>query len=328
MKSHVCEFQPKEAVQLVLLPLLPVAIFAGLMHAGAWLHWLPSPRPTLDVDRTILVHQVDASRSPHDAELVLMGDSSCLMDVSAKVLGKQLGCAALNLGTFSYLDLNASASMLRHYVEANPGRLRTVVLLMHPEALRRPAPEEYYMDLLKSLFERTEPCHAARAASRWTCLLGVDIFKGRLLSRVVPAAFRGRYGQYYGFSDCLERFLHDQCGSAIDPEPQAFKCNAEYRLARQLEGASGAFKAAVPAGVKLLAGITPVPEKFAGQRYPQIHQQMLRQWSQWLQAEALDLPATLPDRLFVRTTHLNEAGIPIFTEQLGEALKPHLSPSR
>lgn len=324
MKSHVCEFAPKDLARLIGLPLLPVALFAGLMHAGAWLHLLPSPRPTMDIDRTILVHQVEASRSKQAAELVLIGDSSCLMDVSARELGRQLGRRTLNLGTFSYLDLNAYALMLRHYAETNPGRLRAVVLLMHPEALRRAAPEQYYMDFLKNLLDGREPCHTARAASRWSCVLGLDIFKGRLLSRVLPTAFRGHYGQYYGFSDRLEKFLREQFGSAIDPERQPFQGNAEYRLARQLETASRAFKAAMPAGVKLLAGITPVPEKFAGPNYSQLHQQMLNQWSQWLQAEALNLPPTLPDQLFAKTTHLNEAGVPIYTELLAEVLKPHL----
>jgi hypothetical protein len=324
MKSHVCEFEPRDLFTLLGLPLLPVALFAALMHAGVWLRVLPTPRPTLDVDHTILIHQAEASRSRNSAEVVLIGDSSCLMDVSAKELGQQLGHNTLNLGSFSYLDLDAYALMLGHYVRANPGQLRAVVLLMHPEALRRTTPESYYVEFLKNFFEGRAPCRSNRPASYVYCFLGADIFKGCLLSRILPAPFRGSYGRYYGFSDHLERFLTDHHGSALDPESRIFQGNAEYRLARQLQPASRVFKAAIPAGVKLIPGITPVPEKFAGTNYSRVHQQMLDDWSHWLDAEALKLPATLPDRLFAKTTHLNEEGVRVYTEILAEALKPHL----
>ena len=144
MKSHVCEFAPKDLLRLAGLPLLPLALFAVAMHLGAKFHLLPAPRPTLDTERAILVHQAEASRSPQDAEVLLLGDSSCLMNLSARQLTEQLGRPALNLGTFSFLDLNAHALLLREHARANPGRLRAVVLLMHPESLRRLSPEPYY----------------------------------------------------------------------------------------------------------------------------------------------------------------------------------------
>ena len=113
MKSHTCEFEPKDLLRRLAMPLLPMAVFAALMHAGALVRLLPAPRPTLDIDRTLLVHQAEASRARHDADVLLLGDSSCLMDVDAKQLGNQLGRPALNLGTLSYLDLNAAAALLR-----------------------------------------------------------------------------------------------------------------------------------------------------------------------------------------------------------------------
>jgi len=276
------------------------------------------------VDHTILIHQAEASRSKKDTEVLLMGDSSCLMDVAAKELAEGLGQKTLNLGSFSYLDLNAYTLMLRQSTAANPGHLRAVVLLMHPEALRRTTAEAYYVDFLTNFFDGRAPCRRGRRADYIYCLLGVDVFKSRLLARILPTPFRGRYGQYYGFSDRLEQFLSEHHGSAIDPEPRIFQGNAEYRLARQLEAGSRAFKAAVPAGVKLMAGITPVPETFVGPNYSQLHQRMLEEWSRWLQAQPLTLPPTLPDKLFAKTTHLNEAGVRVFTAALGEALSPHL----
>src|SRR5262245_43258480 len=148
MKSHSIEFTPKELLRLVLPPLVPVVLFAMAMQAGARFGLLPAPRPTLDVDRTILIHQAESSRARSGAEIVLLGDSSCLMNVNARQFGNSLGRRALNLGTFSFLDLGAHTRLLREFTQANPGQPRVVVLLMHPEALRRGDSEPYPLALL------------------------------------------------------------------------------------------------------------------------------------------------------------------------------------
>ena len=108
----------------------------GRGHApGGSLASPAGPRPILDIDRTILIHQAEASRLRHGADVVFLGDSSCLMDFSAKDLEGWLppDHRVLNLATLSYVDLPACAGLLRNYVAANPDRLRVVVLLLHPE---------------------------------------------------------------------------------------------------------------------------------------------------------------------------------------------------
>src|SRR5258708_25040832 len=186
MKSHEYYFALADVPELFGWPLAPVALFAAAMHLGAILNVLPSPRPTLDIDRTILLHQAEASHSRHEAELLLIGDSSCLMDVSAKQLGVSLlgKHQVLNLGTLSYLDLPAYARLLQAYVAANPGRLQTVVLLMHPEALRRTAATEYHVALLHRFYASADLRDPATPILG-SCL-GGDIFKARLLSRALP----------------------------------------------------------------------------------------------------------------------------------------------
>lgn len=323
MKSHTYEFGPKDLLRLVVGPLLPLAIFAVAMHASAWLHFLPPPRPTLDAERAILIHQAEAARRPQDAEVLLLGDSSCLMNVSARQLGEQLGRPALSLATFSFLDLNAHALMLREFAQANSGRPRAVVLLMHPESLRRLGAEPYYLAVLTNFWAGCDHCRTELLSGRASCLLGVDAFNGRILSRVVPTPLNGAYAHRYGFTRDLENFLTREHGSAIDPDSKPFAGNAEYRLAPTLERASKNFRSAVPPGAKLFVGITPVPERFAGARYPQLHADLLRQWSQWLQADVVltNLPSTLPDDSFARSTHLKETFVPRYTEQLAAALK-------
>src|SRR5881397_1860673 len=101
MKSHLYQFQRKDLLQFIGGPVAALVVFALLLHGGAAVGLLPAPRPALDTERTILLHQAQASRAPHNAEILLIGDSSCLMDVSARQLSEQLGRPALNLGTFS-----------------------------------------------------------------------------------------------------------------------------------------------------------------------------------------------------------------------------------
>ena len=318
MRSHSYDFVPRDLVQLIAPTLAFVALAAGLLHMATRLNGLPRPRPTLDVDRTIVIHKIEASGSRQDAEVLLMGDSSCLMDLSAVKLTREIGKPALNLGTLSYLDLHAHATLLQRFVAANPHQLKAVVLLLHPEALRRPAPEQYHTAVFNH-FVAGKDHVTKRNLAYW---LGLEAFRTRVLTRALPTPLPGAYGRRYGFSADLRAYLTRQRGSAVDPDPKAFQGNPEYRLAPQLEIQSRAFKTAVPAGVRLFVAMTPVPAGFAPPNYARQHRQMLEQWSQWLGADAalLDLPVTMPDNLFTKTTHLNEAGATEFTTLLARSL--------
>jgi len=318
MRSHSYDFVPLDLARLIAPTFAFVALAAGILHAATRLNWLPRPRPTLDVDRTIVINKIEASGSRQEAEVLLMGDSSCLMDLSAVKLTSEIGRPVLNLGMLSYLDLNAYATLLQRFVAANPNQLKAVVLLLHPEALRRPAPEQYHSAVFDHFVAGKD--HATkRNIAQW---LGLEFFRTRVLCRALPTPLPGAYGRRYGFSSDLQTYLTRQRGSAVDPDPKAFQGNPEYRLTPQLEIQSRAFKSAVPAGVKLFVAITPVPAGFAPPNYARQHRQMLEQWSNWLSADAalVDLPPTLPDNLFTKTTHLNEAGAAEFTTLLARSL--------
>jgi hypothetical protein len=324
--SHFYEFTLKEAGRVVAIPLLTLTVFPLAMHLGAVTKLLPPPRPALDVDRTILIHQATASRTRHDAKVLLIGDSSCLMNVAADQLRRSLPqpSLTLNLGTLSYLDLHAFSTILSNYVMANPERPRLVVLLMHPEALRRPGPTDYHVESLEHFYAGLD--HCGPGVSRPLCALGVEIFRGRILSRGVPQPLPGAFGREYGFTHDLWEYLSAHQGSALDPgrfDPAAASGNLEYRLAPAVERGSRAFRAAVPAATRLMVGITPVPESLAQEGYEPLQQQMLATWGDWLSADALltELPATVPDHLFASATHLNEPGVRLYTEQLSASIR-------
>jgi hypothetical protein len=326
MHSHIGEFKVSELIRVVARPLMVVAAFALAMHGGARLGLLPAPRPTLDVDRTVLVQKAEASRSPQDAEILLLGDSSCLMDVSAPQLTQLLGRPVLNLGTLSYLSFSANARLLRNYSQANSGRLRLAVVLMNPEALRLPHADEWQNVAFRSFLDGTDFRLRRGLSDAIAGVLGVHIFQGRLLARALPRPLPGSFGRQYGFSDELERYLTQNRGSALDPESKPATGRAEYRLASYLRSASAVVREAVPPGARLLVGITPIPQDFAGPAYPARQAEILREWSGWLKADGAltNLPAVLPGELFAQKTHLNAAGQRVYTEQLGRALAPLL----
>jgi len=324
MLSHRYEFTAPDAARAVALPLIPVAIFALAMHLGAALRLLPAPRPAYDVDRTVLLHQACASLSRHNADLLLLGDSACLMDVNAARLGQLLGRRALNLSTLSYLSLPGQGRLLREYVAANPGQLRTVVLLLHPGTLRLQAQPADYDELLADGLAGRDSFQTATGQGRLNRWLGLEVFRGRLLSRFLPFPLPGQYGLAYGFTTELWRRLDEGQGSATDPHRFDFssaRASAEFRLARQFEAQSRQFRNCVPPGVKLVVGLTPVPQSFAQQNHAPTCQLMLEQLAGWLAADAVltNLPTTLPDELFASVTHLSARGADRFTELLARS---------
>jgi hypothetical protein len=328
MNSHEYRFRLREVMGLVLGPLfLPVA-FALCMHLASILGVLAHPKPMLDVDRTILLHQAEASRIPSGANIVLIGDSSCLMDVSALKLERVLGPTnrVLNLGSLSYLNLASQAVLLRNYIQANPTSVKMIVLLMHPESLRLGSRDAYFADVLNSYLAGQD--HRASNA-RFSWWSGSGDFKARVLSRILPAPLPGAYGFYYGFSWNLWKRLSAHNGSAIDPrtyQRQSGSGSAEYRLARTLEQDSQLFRSEIPARTRLVVGITPSPESHLLPGHKETCAQMLQQWSQWLGASGtLSLPCSLEDLFFASTTHLNTKGIEIYTDLLAQDLRPLLS---
>ncbi len=320
MKSHSTEFDLRDLARTVAAPVATAATLVLLLHLAARAGALPSPRPTLDTDRTILVHQVDAARREPAADVVLIGDSSCLMDVSAAHLGARLQQSALNLGTLSYLDPAAYGRLLSEFTRRHAPK--EIVLLMHPEALRRSESEAHHRLVLDHYLDGIDDSRPGSAQDAFNTWAGVTLVQGRLLARWLPTPLRGVYGAYYGFSRDLEVFMTRQRGSAVDPGHEKIAGPAEYRLASTLERHSQALRAAVPPTCRLRVGLTPIPAGIAPPDFERQRNTLLEEWSRWLGPVTLltNLPATLPNDAFARTTHLRPSAVTNYTEVLAAAL--------
>lgn len=327
MKSHHYEFHLTDLARLAASLLIPMVVWAALARLGALTGVLPPPWPALDVDHTILTHQAEASRQPTAADLLFLGDSACLMDVSASTLESAWAGRrqVRNLGSFMYVGWNGYAALLARYADANPGRLRTVVVLVHPEMLRGPEARPHYQRFLSDYYAGVDPGQET-PGGQCRGLFGLDIIEARLLSRL-PLPLAKDYGRYYGFNLDLYHFMEQEHGSALDPHrytPAPGQGNAEYRLAPSVEPGCRSLKAAIPPNVKVLAALAPIPTSFAPPGYAARWQTLLHGWGAWLQADLVltNLPSTLPDAAFASTTHLNAQGRRLYTDQLRQLLDP------
>ncbi|MBE7503230.1 MAG: hypothetical protein HS113_23675 [Verrucomicrobiales bacterium] len=344
MTSHEYRFARQDVVRLAGGPLLVVALFAAALQGLAWLGWLPRPWPALDMDRVVLLHQAEASRSGAVADLVLVGDSSCLMNVDAVRLGERLGIEVLNLGTLSYVDVETHGRLLATFAATHPGEPGAAVLLLHPHRLRLRPGDRYHTEVLQSHLEGRDPLAAFTEAGRLGRWLGLESWRERVLSRVLPWPLQGAYRVRYGFTHDLWRHLEANRGSAVDPNRyEAGKApgGAEYRLAPGLEAESRAFRRLVPENTVLWAGVTPVPADEVsvapgsaarptadGDRtgLGGVGKALLDGWSEWLRpVEPLaGLPFALPSDWFASSTHLNAAGRERYTDLLAEELRGRL----
>ena len=348
MKSHTYTFGLKELARLLGLPLGTLLIFAMVMHGAKRLGWLPEERATLDMEKIVVERQIKASRSWNAADLLLIGDSTCLMDFTTDELERDtLPRRAYDLGTFSPRGLTGFAALLRDYATTNAPRLRTVVLLVCPEMLRSidypppspPTPRHPIPPAIKAqMRELQEAAERMKRrlerswldeAAPW---IGLDVFKSRVLNRLLESPLFGSDGQFYGFPAGLRDYMHQHHGSVVlTYEESEHKGGsppfiAPYFVSEGFKLQCKFFREAVPSNVSLFVGITPADRNRVQSDYPQTYRQMLEELSKVLHPDVVltNLPPTMPSHLFADVMHLNELGAREYTRRLAKSLKPHL----
>ena len=326
MLSHRCSFRLADLIPTIGGPAASLALIACGLHLAARFGWLPAPRPSLDMDRAILVAQADRSRDPDSiAALALIGDSSCLMNVDAPRLEARLQTSAQNLGTLSFLDPPSFASLLNAYVDAHEKAPDRVLLLVHPEFLRRAAPSPAHVAALWDYLNAEDNAYAVGPAALADAVLGAHIVRGRLLGRLPQPLLGPDFRSYYGFTVNLERHMNARRGSAYDPrrlKPEDLRGSARYRLSPRMARELPAIREALPEGAQLVVGLTPVPKSFAPPGYEDIYQTLLKELAVHAQADAalVRLPAVLEDGSFANRTHLRPAATERYTGLLARAL--------
>lgn len=338
MTSHEYQTNPRKTAPIVLGPILALILIGALFHLLSRAGTLPPPWPMLDMDRTILLHQAWAASQRHNAQMLFVGDSSCLMNVDVTELSDTLAKPTLNLATFSYVDLESHARLVNRFAQINPGQPDTVVLLIHPQTLRLGEPSAYHTALLRTALSLQPPTGTRNpniepispvSWIRKADLLGINLVRERLFGRLIPLPLPGQYGRVYGFTHDLWNKLSAHQGSLVDPhtfDPATTRANTEFRITPRFQKEAQLFRQICPPNTRIAVGLTPLPVSAAQPDNDRVYREMLADLGRWLDADLLltELPTTMPDAQFATLTHLNAHGRQLFTTLLAAELKSEL----
>ena len=325
MKSHCYHIQRSDLLTVLGLPLAGVLLLGFIVHASTWLPLGPEPRPTLDVDRTVIVQQIDSSEKITNAETVLIGDSSCLMNVDASYLQELTKTTVINLGTLSFLDLRIYARLLEHYLEHQSTPPKQIILLAHPDFVRKNSTSRAHIECFEHYLRKQDQNYTLGSAWAPGKYLGTYIVEGRLLARL-PLPLNKAFGQFYGFTSNLSTFMDQHRGSAIDPRslrPKDLTGSSDYRVATSHKRLADSLLKIIPAGTKLYVGLTPVPKSFPKNDFTLEYQRLLSNWSALFPecVPLAHLPPVLDDDQFATKTHLTQSAATDYTRTLLEGFE-------
>ncbi len=312
-----------EALRFVSIPWVLPAIAAGILHGLTLTGLHPHPRPMGNIDETIVSHQAHAALHHPRADILLVGDSSCLMNVDALHLQEALGGdkTVLNLGTLSHLGIAETCDMLEARALNVERPDPVIVTLRHPEGLRGRSPDSRLRDVLHAVLDRSAA--PLFGGSPFGDLFAVDRLRVLFLDRWIPSPLPPAYGCSFGFTTDLWRYLDRSQGSlpAPDREGPSFRSTIAYRLHPSVEEESVRW-ARVSELSERVVGITPFPESYAPPGHDPRTRLMLLRWGAWCRADHLldELPLTLPDSHFAGRLHLNRLGVQSYTRHLAESL--------
>jgi hypothetical protein len=335
MRSHDYQITARQFRAIVLPPLGGLIACALLLHALASLDWLPQPATEHLPDLTVLGYQSQAARTTDAATVVLTGDSACLTGVDARALGQQLPSQprVRNLGLVAGISLASYGGVVKRFIATNPGQVRAVVVLVSPGKVTGRYEDTSFETLWRELMAGQLPESASVGSHQpWRRWTGLALFEERLLAHWLVRPLRHPAGERFGFPRGLREHLAAHDGSGLDTSElvrPARHARVDLTLGPEFLTQSRALRAGLPEGVRLLAGLTPVPEGLPEPDYRARRDAALREWGEALGADALllELPATLPDGLFASGVHLNERGQLHFTRLLASSLAARLPAS-
>lgn len=320
--SHAYRFDHRDLARNVAAT-VGLVLLAGLVMLGL-LHTRLAGKPALlgDADSTLLATKALIASEASEARIAFVGDSSCLMNVDVPTL-RVAGIEAVNLGTLSYLGLDAFGLLARRFCEGHSPA--EIVLVVHPECLRLARPSAEHQRMLETALGLGEPAWNLRTGSAAEAL-GFEEARARWLDRVLPTPLRGGLGARYGFTRDLQRELLGN-GGTLEETAQyvaaASTASAEYRIAPRIRPECERFRQLLPPGTRLRLMISPVPRSHALRRHEATVSDMAATVAASLGAEGLRdrMPSILPDTDFGTTTHLRPEAARRYTRRLAEALK-------
>ena len=286
-----------------------------LLRVGIYFDLFPQSSSRLDVDRVIISNKVKLSKTKNNADILLIGDSSCLMNIDTKKFTDLSAKKTYNLGTLSYLDFESYGALLTNALNNN-NSVSLVCLFIHPEFLRRVTPSDTHVQFFRSCNNDTYDNNTNKN-NYIHSLLKLNIFENVFYSKT-PIPLKNNFSQFYGFTTFLDQYLNDHNGSAIDPRVFDIEMehgNVLYKITDRKINDLIKLTVLVPNESKFLLCLTPVPSEITGVNYSETIKSIKKQIFEHVKIDnILQMPFTLPATEFATKTHLNATSRALYTD--------------
>ena len=184
-----------------------IVIAAALAH----LHW-PVSRIDADFTTALIATQIDRAERLDFVDILIVGDSSGLMDISPPQLSRELGRDVQSLATIAYAGPKGVASLLSRLSRRGISP-HAIILVFHSAGMPQQPAWETWINLV------LDGPPAPKARSIWA---GALAKLNELMAPVIYRPLEGAYGSYYGSLRSFESFVRSNAGAAVDPRPRAF----------------------------------------------------------------------------------------------------------
>lgn len=291
-----------------------VAAFA-FAWVGTSIGGLPAPRALETMEEAVLTAKANLAKSRAPAQVVLMGDSTCLMHLDPAYFRDRYGIEALNLGLWRDLTFDAYAALLEARTAAGHPP-RQIVLMIHPTLLRRAASKTESFVLLQALLEG----HDRPVKSPLGILQApLDRLRDRVINRLIPRSLPDSYRATHGSTAHLARSLEVSRGglSAVRETGRSQRlARAEYWISPQLGDALRRFRDAAGTA-EILVLISPTPGSLALRETEEDIRTLANNLARELgPARVLPAPALWDDADFVDGIHLKPAAARRFLDEI------------
>ncbi len=321
------------------LILLCLSLLAGGL---IWFRAHPFVRLLPGVEAIIVDEQIKRAKTIDEADVVVTGDSSALMDVDATRLGALLGGRRVeNLSTLGFVGARGYAHLLELYC-ARGSRAKAVVLLMHGISLDRPehAGWDTWEDMVVKEQILTETVDNPFEGLR-------EELSSVLFARNLALPMASAWGRYYGTQFEVRDAIRDSHGSIFEPlsplPAETGRWDSVSAPGKSGAGAALTYRLAPSEAIALQEfasvvaklpiehvyfGISPTRLSLKTEQAMSENEKVAQQVAGIMRRslgsrfELLNIVPFRADEYFVTATHMNSMGREHFTRTLANILSP------
>lgn len=320
--SHRYEFRGRELAANLVSTIAVVLLASGICLASLRAGLLPRSAFRADPDSAIIATKAELAQAPGDADICLVGDSSCLINLDVATLQTAQNVRPINLGALSYLSLDSFGLLAGEYSKDKTAP--KILLTVHPDCLRTAADSPAHRGVLEGALGRNGVIQL-RFNNPVSDRLGFEDLRTRLVDRWVPEPLKGTMGAKYGFTEYIQSELKSRLGTMDETsrfDPQTNSGSAEYRLSQRIKPQAEKFLAHLPKNVRIRVLISPVPKSHAQKGHEGIVRTIRKELETALKAEgpSWELPLILPDDQFGTVTHLLPDAAKQYSQELATRL--------